>query len=377
MTLEAASEARNMTTNPQPSDFAAPANPANSAPIGGLAGNSGAGTVSTPARATDSAPKTPGAGENTAKTGGGHDTSAASSRLDAALAEAAALPLRLTKGLAKLLLLSPLALIIALLAAVGWWYERDAHQRQAGELTELKKETQAQVSKLQAAAEAATRQANQTNAQQIRDLEAQRDSLERNAETLQQQLALLGDKERSQVEQVATLPAPEVAHDVATALGLGPHDLGTADAGSRTETGPQSVASGSPAAAGATAGSALASGGAGANASPAYQVSEQGLQKMDTALIELQSCQKQAVIRDQQATNCQQQQAASQAIISQQKDSIDKLNTALADKDQILAREQQSEKEEMKMVRGTFTGRALKVAEHVAVGVAIGLALHH
>ena len=302
------------------------------------------------------------------------------SPLEGAFAEAAALPLRVTRGLGKLLLLSLIALVIALLAAVGWWYEHDAHLRQADELRELKKETEAQVAKLQGDAEAAMRQANQTNAQQVRDLEAQRESLERNAETLRQQLALLGEQERSQVEQVATLPAPEVAHSVASALGLNPNDLGSADGGSRTQTpGPQSAPSGAPTAAPSTApgsGEAALPQGAGAT-QPPYQLSEQGLRKIDTALVQLDSCQKQAAVRDQEVTNCQQQATTDQAIIAAQRSSIDHLNAALGDKDQILAREQQSNKEQMKIVRGTWTQRSVRVAEHVAIGVAIGLVLRH
>ncbi|MGO9269134.1 MAG: hypothetical protein ACLQOO_02550 [Terriglobia bacterium] len=305
--------------------------------------------------------------------------------LEGAFAEAAALPLRLTKGLGRLLVLSPIALVIALLAAVGWWYEHDAHLRQAGELRELKKETEAQVAKLQTDADAATRQANQVNAQQVRDLEAQRDSLEKNADTLRQQLALLGEEARSQVEQVATLPAPEVAQNVANALGLSPNDLGSADVGSRTGTtqGPQSVQTGTPITApgtksGSTPGTAPTSAGAAAaGANPSYQLTEEGLRKVDTALVQLDSCQKQAAVRDQEATNCQQQATTDQAIIAAQRSSIDHLNAALGDKEQILAREQQSNKEQMKILRGTWTERTVRVAEHVAIGVAIGFAIRH
>jgi hypothetical protein len=292
--------------------------------------------------------------------------------LEGVLAELANLSLRVTKALGKLLLLSPLVLLIALLAVVAWWYEHDAHFKQASELAELKKETEVQVAKLRVDAETATRQANQINAQQIRDLEAQRSNLERNAETLRQQLALLGERERSQVEQVATLPAPEVAHSVASALGLSPNDLGTADAGSRTETpGPQSAPAGTPSAAPGSVGAVAA------GANPPYELSEQGLRRIDTALVQLDSCRKQAAVRDQEVTNCQQQAATSQNIIAEQKASIDKLNTALADKDQILAREQQSNKEQMRIVRGSWPQRTLRVAEHVAIGVAIGLAIRH
>jgi len=348
----------------------------------------------------------------------GAHAAGSASPFEAAIAEAAALPLLIARGLGKLLLLSPLAIVIALLAVVGWWYEHGAHLRQADELRDLKKQTEAQVSKLQADAEAATRQANQTNAQQIIDLEAQRNSLEKNAETLRQQLALLGEEERSQVEQVATLPAPEVAHNVANALGLGPNDLGAAGAGSRVETtGPQSASTQGTGDRGQGTGdrgqgtgntgqgtgnrgqgtgnrgqgtgdrgqgtgdrgqeTALGADRGAASSDPTYELSDEGMRKINTALVELDSCHKQAAIRDQEVSNCQQQAAANQAIIAEQKASIDKLNSALADKDQILAREQQSSKEQMKIVRGTFVERAVHVAEHVAFGVAIGIAIRH
>ena len=327
----------------------------------------------------------------------GAHAAGSASPFEAAIAEAAALPLLIARGLGKLLLLSPLAIVIALLAVVGWWYEHGAHLRQADELRDLKKQTEAQVSKLQADAEAATRQANQTNAQQIIDLEAQRNSLEKNAETLRQQLALLGEEERSQVEQVATLPAPEVAHNVANALGLGPNDLGAAGAGSRVETtGPQSASTQGTGDRGQGTGNrgqgtgdrgqgtgdrgqetALGADRGAASSDPTYELSDEGMRKINTALVELDSCHKQAAIRDQEVSNCQQQAAANQAIIAEQKASIDKLNSALADKDQILAREQQSSKEQMKIVRGTFVERAVHVAEHVAFGVAIGIAIRH
>ncbi len=369
-----------MATHLQSNDPKAPANPANPIRPGGMTGTVGAAHSGGAGPGAEPGAE-PGAGPGTGSAAGASGAGLGGP-LEQAFAEAATLPLRVTRGLGKLLLLSPIALVIALLAVVGWWYEHDAHQRQAGELSQLKKETEAQVAKLQADAEAATRQADQINARQISDLEAQRDSLERSAQTLRQQLALLGEKERSQVEQVATLPAPEVAHSVASALGLGPHDLGTADAGSRMGTpGPQSVqAAAAIAKGGTTPGTAPGSAEAivpqgGTNSS--YQLSDQALRKIDTALVELDSCQKQAAVRDQEAVNCQQQATASQAIIAEQKVSIDKLNAALSDKDQILAREQQSTKEQMKIVRGTFAERTIRVAEHVAIGVAVGLAIRH
>ncbi len=106
-----------------------------------------------------------------------------------------------------------------------------------------------------------------------------------------------------------------------------------------------------------------------------FELSEAALRKMSSALVSLDSCREQAEVKDQMAANCQRQVDAGAAIIDQQKGSIAKLNEALADQDQILAKSNQAHQQELKIVRGTWTNRVLHTLEHVAIGVAIGLAV--
>ena len=53
------------------------------------------------------------------------------------------------------------------------------------------------------------------------------------------------------------------------------------------------------------------------------------------------------------------------------------LNEALADKDRILAASDRRQKAELKIARGAFSQRLARTLEHVAIGVAIGLAVRH
>ena len=53
------------------------------------------------------------------------------------------------------------------------------------------------------------------------------------------------------------------------------------------------------------------------------------------------------------------------------------LNQALADKDRILAASDRRQKAELKIARGAFSQRLARTLEHVAIGVAIGLAVRH
>jgi len=263
----------------------------------------------------------------------------------------------LPAALGEILTLSPIALGIALIALVAWWYEHGAHLKQAGELHELEKQTAGNISQLQAQAAAAVREANQGRARQIVELEMARQKTERDAATLHQRLLALQADQQAQARQVAALPTPEVAHRVAARLGLGPGDVETRGSGfGIRESGP-------------TPDFRLPT--------PGFSVSETALRKVETALVELDGCKQQAQIEDSLIGNCKQQAASSASIIDQQKASLLGLNQALADKDRILAASQQQAKGELKMARGTLTQRVVHTLEHVAIGVAIGLAVRH
>ena len=264
---------------------------------------------------------------------------------------------RLPAALGEIMTLSPIALGIALIALGAWWYEHGAHLKQAGELHELEKQTAGNISQLRAQAAAAVREANQGRARQIVELEMARQKSERDAATLHQRLAALQAEQQAQAQKVAALPTPEVARRVAARLGLGPGDMETreSEVGSR-ESGP-------------TPDSRLPT--------PGFSLSEAALRQVETALVELDGCQQQAQVRDSLLGNCKQQAASSASIIDQQKASLVGLNEALADKDRILAASRQQQKAELKIARGAFSQRLARTLEHVAIGVAIGLAVRH
>ena len=276
---------------------------------------------------------------------------------------------RLPAALAELVTLSPIALGIALVALGAWWYEHGAHLKQAGELHELEKQTAANISQLRAHA-AAVREANQGRAQRIVELEMARQKSERDAATLHQRLLALQADQQAQARKVAALPTPEVARRVTARLGLESRDLGlvTGDSGALTPN--PSPASGR----GGTG--TVGEGSRPPNPGPRAP-SPEFLRQVETALVELDGCKQQAQVRDNLIGNCKEQAASSAAIIDQQKASLLGLNQALADKDRILAATEQQRKAELKMARGTFTQRVVHTLEHVAIGVAIGLAVRH
>ncbi len=253
-----------------------------------------------------------------------------------------------------LLLLPPLALGAGLISLAAWWYEHGAHVRQAAELHQLKKQADANVSQLQAQAEAAIREANQQHAREIRDLESRRRTLEQEAEGLRQRLVLLQREEHAQVEQVATLPTPELVNRVATRLGLRTEEMGTRGQGSGVGETPLVPGRQSPA---------------------PFALSENALRKVETALVELDACKEQSTVGGQQLNNCKDQMAADAAIMDQQKASLEKLNEALADKDEILARREAEQRAELKVIRGSWHSRLVRTLEHVGIGVAIGVAI--
>jgi len=260
----------------------------------------------------------------------------------------------LPAALAEIVTLSPIVLGIALIALGAWWYEHGGRLKQAGELHELEKQTAANISELRAHA-AAIGEANQGRARRIVELETARQKSERGAAALHQRLLALQADQQAQARQVAALPTPEVARRVAARLGLGPGDVETRGSGfGIRESGP-------------TPDFRLPT--------PGFSVSEAALRKVETALVELDGCKQQAQVEDSLIGNCKEQAAASASIIDQQKASLAGLNQALADKDRILAASQQQQKAELKIARGAFSQRLVRTLEHVAIGVAIGLAV--
>ena len=279
----------------------------------------------------------------------------------------------LPAALAEIVTLSPIVLGIALIALGAWWYEHGGRLKQAGELHELEKQTAANISELRAHA-AAIGEANQGRARRIVELETARQKSERGAAALHQRLLALQADQQAQARQVAALPTPEVARRVAARLGLGPGDVETRGSGFGIRGSDETRDSGF---------GIRDSGRKNLDLpnpesripTPGFSLSEAALRKVETALVELDGCKQQAQVEGSLIGNCKEQAAASASIIDQQKASLAGLNQALADKDRILAASQQQQKAELKIARGAFSQRLVRTLEHVAIGVAIGLAV--
>ena len=279
----------------------------------------------------------------------------------------------LPAALAEIVTLSPIVLGIALIALGAWWYEHGGRLKQAGELHELEKQTAANISELRAHA-AAIGEANQGRARRIVELETARQKSERGAAALHQRLLALQADQQAQARQVAALPTPEVARRVAARLGLGPGDVETRGSGFGIRGSDETRDSGF---------GIRDSGRKNLDLpnpesrlpTPGFSLSEAALRKVETALVELDGCKQQAQVEGSLIGNCKEQAAASASIIDQQKASLAGLNQALADKDRILAASQQQQKAELKIARGAFSQRLVRTLKHVAIGVAIGLAV--
>src|SRR5271169_356870 len=137
----------------------------------------------------------------------------------------------------NLLAAMPVTLLAALLIfAALWWVEHDARLRREGEIKEMQKQSTAEISGLQAKADAAVRDANQSNARAATELEASRRLLEEQAQDLRQRLATLEQAEHTRVEQVAAMSATEISKRLGEQLGAGSITNGETGVGSR-ETG--------------------------------------------------------------------------------------------------------------------------------------------
>ncbi len=106
---------------------------------------------------------------------------------------------------------------------------------------------------------------------------------------------------------------------------------------------------------------------------PTTGPAEEALRKIETALVELDACRDQGAVKDRQVANCREQVETNAAIMGQQAASLEKLNQALAAKDQILSRQQAEYRAELKAARGTLPARVARALKYVGLGVAIGV----
>ncbi len=299
-----------------------------------------------------------------------------------------------------------------------WLAEHDARVRQTAELADLKKQTSASISTLEQQAAADIREANLARAQAVRDLEGREQKLEQNAARLRDEIQGLESRKQAGLEEVAALPASELASRVAARLGLAPQDLAprhglqaapgavelpVGDQGSpgaaaaepvRPGPGPVGVeqtratppdrpsdlgitdGSGdrvSPAAAraGWKADAAAADG----ESAPAASLSDAAWRKIDSALVEGDACRSENAVLNREMANLNDQVTTQASMLGQQSAAIEKLNQALAAQDQVLAQTQAEHKAELKVARGTLLGRAGRVVKYVALGVVVGMVI--
>jgi hypothetical protein len=107
--------------------------------------------------------------------------------------------------------------------------------------------------------------------------------------------------------------------------------------------------------------------------SPALVLSDQGVRKVETAFVELDSCRQQTQVMGEQVSNCEQQSKLNSAISDQQSGTITKLNAALADKDKILAQSEVAHRAELKAARGTWQSHFFRAVEYFAGGFIAGV----
>jgi len=233
-----------------------------------------------------------------------------------------------------------------------WSCEHQARRHEMIQAKQVKEQTAEEISRLQQQVAGALRDAKQS-AQAARELEAQRQQLAREAEGLRQSLESLRKQELVRLDEVATLPTVEVASRVASRLQEQVSGVRGQVSGQREEKLPPAP-------------------GEGGQGSGAMVLSDQGVRKVETALIELDSCRQQTQVMGQQVSNCERQAKLDSNLQQQQSDTISKLNAALADKDQILAQSAEAHRAELKAARGTWRRRFLHAVEIFAGGFIAG-----
>jgi len=308
--------------------------------------------------------------------------------LSAILAAASKLGgLRLAQGFLRIAPGLPAAALAGVaILFFAWSCEHRARQHEAAEAQQAKKQATEQISQLEKQAASAVRDAQQSS-QAAKELEGQRQQLARDADGLRQSLDSLRNQELVRANELASLTTEEVVKQVTARLqeqGIGNREQGTGQKNLNPLTRPATADEG------AAAGHPLPQGEEGkgpagregtrqdpsahlpTSPSAALVLSDQGVRKVESAFVELDSCRQQSQVIAQQASNCDQRTKLDSALEEQQAGTISKLNAALADKDQILARSEAAHRAELKAVRGTWRTRFYHAVEIFAGGFIAG-----
>ena len=287
--------------------------------------------------------------------------------------------LRVAQGLLRVAPGLPAAAVAGVaILFFAWSCEHGARQREAAEARQAKKQAAEQISQLEKQAASAVRDAQQSS-QAAREIEGQRQQLARDADGLRQSLDSLRNQEIVRASELAGLTTEEVAKRVAERLreqgtenreqGIGNREQATVPQALSPLTRPASTDGN------AAAGHPLPPGGEGTTPAggAALVLSDQGVRKVESAFVELDSCRQQSQVIAQQVSNCNQREKLASALEEQQAGAISKLNAALADKDQILARSEAAHRAELKAVRGTWRTRFCHAVEIFAGGFIAGV----
>ena len=309
--------------------------------------------------------------------------------LSAILAAASKLGgLRLAQGFLRIAPGLPAAALAGVaILFFAWSCEHRARQHEAAEAQQAKKQATEQISQLEKQAASAVRDAQQSS-QAAKELEGQRQQLARDADGLRQSLDSLRNQELVRANELASLTTEEVVKQVTARLqeqGIGNREQGTGQKNLNPLTRPATADEG------AAAGHPLPQGEEGkgpagregtrqdpsahlpTSPSAALVLSDQGVRKVESAFVELDSCRQQSQVIAQQVSNCDQRAKLDSALEEQQAGTISKLNAALVDKDQILARSEAAHRAELKAVRGTWRTRFCHAVEIFAGGFIAGV----
>jgi signal transduction histidine kinase len=280
---------------------------------------------------------------------------------------AAGLFLGLSRFLRGFLILPDAVLVVLVILLAAWWWRHDARLRSSFQLEQFRKQSAAELSALQAQADKAIHEANLQHAQALRDLELRRQKLARVADELRERLASLQGQESARTEQVATLPTDQVMTRVATRLGLPSHQT------VQGLNNPGAAGQGPEASKELPAESRVPRPESRAPSPSSLVLTDQGVRKVATALVQLDACQEQSAVKDQLLANCRDQAAANASAVAQLDQSAKALKEALRLKEEVLARREVEHQTELKMLRGTRSGRFARALQYIAAGVLIGV----
>jgi hypothetical protein len=244
-------------------------------------------------------------------------------------------------------------------------HEHDQWIRERAALTNVQKQANAQAAELSARAQSAERAAA-TQSSRADSLAATRAAIEQRNRELSQQLAALTTDERLATEQVATLPARDVVARVAARLGK-EQVSGAGVRVSGVNTQKQDVSG--------TGASHLTPDTSSQTSQPVLGLTDSGARKVETAFVELDACASERANLTRQLAGCNAGTTADAQALAAEKSAADQLKLALAAKDQELVARDRADKAQLKAVRGTFFSRLTRTAEHIAIGVGVGVVM--